>query len=72
VTYIVKTTTYIVSLDDKLVLDVLSGKVSRDYECVIKLGQDFETVAHELRTYFGFFKLRQEDYKKKKNFNSHL
>ncbi len=45
------------SLDTRLVLDVLSGKVSRDYECVIKSGDDFETVVHELRAYFGFFKL---------------
>ena len=27
------------SLDARLVLDVLSGKVSRDYECGIKLGE---------------------------------
>jgi hypothetical protein len=45
------------SLDARLVLDVLSGKVSRDYECGIKSGEDFETAVHELRTYFGFFKL---------------
>ena len=45
------------SLDARLVLDVLSGKVSRDYECGIKLGEDFETVVHELRVYFRFFKL---------------
>jgi hypothetical protein len=45
------------SLDARLVLDVLSGKTSRDYECGIKLGEDFETVVHELRAYFGFFKL---------------
>jgi hypothetical protein len=32
------------SLDVRLVLDVLSGKVSRDYEYDIKLGEDFETV----------------------------
>jgi hypothetical protein len=42
------------SLDARLVLDVLSGKVSRDYECGIKSGEDFETAVHELRTYFGF------------------
>jgi hypothetical protein len=45
------------SLDARLVLDVLSGKASRDYECGIKLGEDFETAVHELRAYFGFFKL---------------
>jgi hypothetical protein len=39
----------VVSLDDRLVLDVLSGKASRDYECGIKLGEDFETTVHELR-----------------------
>ncbi len=42
---------------DRLVLDVLSGKDSRDYECGIKLDEDFETSVHELRVYFGFFKL---------------
>jgi hypothetical protein len=36
---------------------VLSGKVSRDYSCVIKVDEAFETAVHELRTYFGFFKL---------------
>jgi hypothetical protein len=45
------------SLDARLVLDVLSGKSSRDYECGIKSGEDFETTVHELREYFGFFKL---------------
>jgi hypothetical protein len=45
------------SLDSGLVLDVLSGKVSRDYEYDIKLGEDFGTSVHELRSYFGFFKL---------------
>ena len=45
------------SLDVRLVLDVLSGKASRDYECGIKLGEDFETAVHELRVYFGFFKI---------------
>jgi hypothetical protein len=44
-------------LDVRLVLDVLSGKVSRDYEYDIKLGEDFGTSVHELRAYFGFFKL---------------
>ena len=40
-----------------LVLDVLSGKTSRDYACGIKVDEDFETAVHELRAYFGFFKL---------------
>jgi hypothetical protein len=44
------------SLDTRLVLDVLSGKASRDYENGIKSGEDFETEVHELMTYFGFFK----------------
>jgi hypothetical protein len=44
------------SLDARLVLDVLFGKVSRDYECGMKSGEDFETAVHELRAYFGFFK----------------
>ncbi len=43
------------SLDARLVLDVLSGKSSCDYESGIKSVEDFETVVHELRTYFGFF-----------------
>ncbi len=37
------------SLDSRLVLDVLSGKASRDYKCGIKLGEDLETEVHELR-----------------------
>ena len=41
----------------RLVLDVLSDKVSRDYVCVIKVDEEFETTVYELRTYFGFFKL---------------
>ena len=45
------------SLCARLVLDVLSGKSSCDYACVIKVDEDFETVVHELRAYFGFFKL---------------
>ena len=45
------------SLCARLVLDVLSVKDSCDYECVIKVDEDFETTVHELRTYFGFFKL---------------
>jgi hypothetical protein len=44
------------SLDARLVLDVLSGKTSCDYECDIKSGEDFETEVHELMAYFGFFK----------------
>jgi hypothetical protein len=39
------------------VLDVLSDKESRDYTCGIKVDEEFETSVHELRTYFGFFKL---------------
>ena len=45
------------SLCARLVLDVLSGKASRDYSCGIKVDEDFETAVHELRAYFGFFKL---------------
>jgi hypothetical protein len=45
------------SLCARLVLDVLSGKASRDYACGIKVDEDFETAVHELRAYFGFFKL---------------
>jgi hypothetical protein len=45
------------SLCARLVLDVLSGKSSRDYSCGIKVDEVFETVVHELRAYFGFFKL---------------
>ena len=41
----------------KLVLDVLSGKVSRDYVCGIKIDEEFETTVYELRSYFGLFKL---------------
>ncbi len=37
-------------------MDVLSGKVSRDYGSGIKVDENFETTVHELRTYFGFFK----------------
>jgi hypothetical protein len=44
-------------LCSRLVLDVLSGKVSRDYSCGIKVDEEFETAVHELRAYFGFFKL---------------
>jgi hypothetical protein len=45
------------SLCARLVLDVLSGKASRDYACGIKVDEDFETAVHESRAYFGFFKL---------------
>ncbi len=38
-------------------LDVLSGKASRDYACGIKIDEEFETAVYELRAYFGFFKL---------------
>jgi hypothetical protein len=41
----------------RLVLDVLSGKASRDYACGIKVDEHFETAVCELRSYFGFFKL---------------
>ena len=43
------------SLCARLVLDVLSDKDSSDYACGIKVDEDFETVVHELRAYFGFF-----------------
>ena len=46
------------SLYGRLVLDVLAGKASRDYACVISMGEDFETAVHELRSYFGFFILQ--------------
>jgi hypothetical protein len=45
------------SLCARLVLDVLSGKASRDYSCVIKVDEAFETTVHELRSYFGFSQL---------------
>ena len=39
------------SLSTRLVLDVLSGKTSREsFECGIKVDEDFETVVHELRS----------------------
>ena len=44
------------SLCGRLVLDALAGKASRDYACGIKTG--FETATHELRSYFGFFRLQ--------------
>ena len=40
------------SLCARLVLEVLSGKDSRDYACSIKVDEDFETAVHELRAYF--------------------
>ena len=39
----------------RLVLDVLSDKVSRDYSCGIKVDEELETTVHELRVYFGFW-----------------
>ena len=45
------------SLCARLVLDVLSGKASRDYDCDIKIDEEFETSVHDLKTYFGFFNL---------------
>ncbi len=47
------------SLCGRLVLDVLAGKASRDYARGINIGEDFETAVHELRTYFGFFRLQR-------------
>ena len=44
------------SLCARLVFDVLFDKVSRDY-AGIKVDEEFETTVHELRTYFGFFKM---------------
>ena len=41
------------SLCARFVLDVLSGKASRDYACGIKVDEDFETAVHEL-AYFVF------------------
>jgi hypothetical protein len=43
----------------RLVLDHLSDKDSRDYACDINAGADFETVVHELKAYFGFFRLQR-------------
>ena len=39
------------SLSARLVLDVLSDKESRDYVCVIKVDEEFETSVHDLREY---------------------
>ena len=47
------------SLYTTLVLDVLADKTSRDYVCDINIGEDFETVVHELRSYFSFFRLHK-------------
>jgi hypothetical protein len=44
------------SLCARLVLDVLSGKTSRDYACAIKVDEEFETTVYELREYFGVFR----------------
>jgi hypothetical protein len=44
---------------DRLVLDVLTGQVSRDYVCVVKAGVDFESTVNELKSYFGFFRLQR-------------
>ena len=41
----------------RLVLDVLSGKASRDYACGINVDEDFETTVYELRSYFSFSSL---------------
>jgi hypothetical protein len=42
------------SLCSRLMLHVLSDKVSCDYECSIS--EDFETTVHDLRSYFELFK----------------
>jgi hypothetical protein len=47
------------TLCDRLVLDHLSDKVDRDYVCVINTDADFETTVHELKSYFGFFRLQR-------------
>ena len=46
------------SLCARLLVDVLAGKASRDYACGINIDEDFETAVHELRSYFGFFRLQ--------------
>ena len=43
----------------RLVLDVLAGKVSRDYACGINADADFETAVYELKAYCGFFRLQR-------------
>jgi hypothetical protein len=43
----------------QLVLDHLSGKAYRDYACGINADADFETAVHELKAYFGFFRLQR-------------
>jgi hypothetical protein len=45
------------TLCTRLVLDHLSGKDSRDYACG-NTDADFETSVHELKSYFGFFRLQ--------------
>ncbi len=42
----------------RLVLDALSGKSFRDYACGINADADFETVVHDLKAYFVFFRLQ--------------
>ena len=42
------------SLCPRLVLDVLSGKASRDYARGIKVDEEFQTAVHELRLILGF------------------
>ena len=43
----------------RLVLDHLSGKASRDYACGINADADFETAVHDVKAYFGFFRLQR-------------
>ena len=50
-------TTAFGTLCARLILNVRSGKASRDYACGINVNEDFETVVYELRSYFGLFKL---------------
>ena len=47
------------TLCDRLVLDVLAGKASRNYACGINADADFETAVYELKAYFGFFRLQR-------------
>jgi hypothetical protein len=46
------------TLPTRLVLDHLSVKDSRDCVCWINTDSDFETVVHELKASFGFFRLQ--------------
>jgi hypothetical protein len=46
------------TLCTRLVLDVLSGKVSRGYACGINADANFETTVHDLKAYFGVFRLQ--------------